>query len=122
MKIETRNNRIKTSKLSITELAKRYGVSYERARQIRKGEEERRLKQIEKIRKEYKKNVNELIRNNLTSEIKRLSNKGRQKKIIIQKTILIKALKDNFNYSITNIAKLFKNDHTTIMYLYLKQD
>lgn len=118
MLIRTRNKRIQKSKLSIKEIAERYSISYERVRQIKLNLEQKEKEQVEKIRKEYQKQVKNIIRENLPQEIKRLSNKGRNKKIIIQKIILIKSLRNDFNFSFIRIAKLFKNDYSTIRHLY----
>ena len=118
MKISTRNNRIQKSKLSIKKLSLKYNLSYERTRQIVQNHKQREKDYILKIKKEYSKNVKKIVDNNLQQEIKRLSNKGRNKKIIIQKVILIQCLKNNFGYSFLQIARLFKNDYTTIRHLY----
>jgi len=122
MKIQIRNNRIKKSKSTIKDIAKKYGFSYERARQIKLDLEQKEKQQVEKIRKEYQKQVKNLIREDLPQEIKRLSNKGRSKKIIIQKVILIRSLRDNFNFTFSRIAKLFKNDYSTIRHLYFSSN
>lgn len=118
MYIKTRNSRIRNSKLSIKELSKKYSISYERVRQIIHNNEEREKLQILKIKNQYQKQIKNIIRTYLQQEIKRLSNKGRKKIIIIQKVILIRSLKDDFNYSFAKIARLFKNDYTTIYHLY----
>src|SRR3990167_6743832 len=114
MKIKIRNKRIKSSKLQIKELAKKYNLSYERIRQIRLAKKETHSK----VKSEYEKRVKQIVRRGLLKEIERLTGKGRQRKIIIQKKILIKCLRDQYHFSFPQIGKLFKNDHTTIIHLY----
>lgn len=118
MKIKTRDNRIKESNLSIKEISLKYDISYERARQIIRNERNKKIQYYETIRVEYAKQVDKLIQNNLQQEIKRLSNKGRTKEIIIQKIILIRVLRDNYFYPFIQIAKLFNNNYHTIRHLY----
>lgn len=52
-------------------------------------------------------------------QIKRLSIKNRSRSFVIQRSILIKKLKDQ-GMSFVQIGKLLKRDHSSIMYLYYK--
>jgi len=118
MKITTRDSRIKELNLSIKEISLKYNISYERARQIVRNERAKKLQYYKTIQVEYTIQVDKLIQNNLQLEIKRLSNKGRTKEIIIQKIILIRSLRDNYFYPFIQIAKLFNNNYHTIRHLY----
>jgi hypothetical protein len=118
MKIQNRNKKIRSSRLSTRKLAKKYHLSCSRIRQIIQRVDDRNKLSYQKIQKEYSKKVKSLIENNLNQEIKRLSDKGRCKKIIIQKVILIRCLKDVYGFSLHKIARLFKNHHSTIGHLY----
>ena len=85
MNIKTRNEKIKESNLSMQELADKYGISYERIRQIIRNDKERQKKRIVYISREYKENVSRIIESDINKEVHRLSSKGRTKIIIIQK-------------------------------------
>lgn len=122
LKIQARNKKIKSSKMSIRKLSTLYKISYERVRQIKRGVENQKKEQYSKIEKEYKLRIKDFIAERLPAEIKRLSNKGRHKRIIIQKVILIKALRNDFRFPFSKIAKLFHNDLTTIKHLYSHKD
>ena len=118
MNIKQRNEKIKSSKLSIQKLSDKYGISYERIRQIIRSDKNADKKKFVKIAKEYQKNVHQVIQTDLNKEIKRLSNKGRNKFIILQKVILIRTLKNDYKMSLYRIAKLFGNNYGTILHLY----
>lgn len=118
--IQKRNEKIKSSNLSIQELSDKYGISYERVRQIVRNDKERQLKRLLFITKEYKENVSRIIESDINKEVYRLSSKGRNKIIIIQKVIFIKTLKDKYGMSLYRIAKLFGNNYGTIAHLYKK--
>lgn len=118
MNIKKRDERIKSSNLSIQELSDKYGISYERIRQIVKNDRGRQLKRFVSVEIEYKKNVCSIIESDLNKEIHRILSKGRKKIIIIQKVILIKTLKDKYKMSLYRIAKLFGNNYGTITHLY----
>lgn len=118
MKIQNRNKKIRSSRLSTKKLAKKYHLSNSRIRQIIQRVDDRNRLSYEKIQKEYSKKVKYLVKNNLNQEVKRLTDKGRSKKIIIQRVILIRCLKDDYDFSLHRIAKLFKNHHSTIGHLY----
>jgi len=120
MNIKTRNEKIKESNLSMQELADKYGISYERIRQIIRNDKERQKKRIVYISREYKENVSRIIESDINKEVHRLSSKGRTKIIIIQKIIFIKTLKDKYGMSLYRIAKLFGNNYGTIAHLYKK--
>lgn len=118
MNIKKRDQRIKDSSLSIQELSDKYGISYERIRQIVRNDRGRQLKRFVSVGIEYKKNVCSIIESDLNKEIHRILSKGRNKIIIIQKVILIKTLKDKYKMSLYRIAKLFGNNYGTIAHLY----
>lgn len=118
MNINKRNDKIKSSKLSIQELSDKYGISYERVRQIIRKNKNADKQKFVTIAKEYQKNVYKIIETDINKEIKRLSNKGRNKFIILQKVILIRALKNHYKMSLYRIAKLFGNNYGTILHLY----
>jgi len=120
MNIQRRNLKIKESNLSKQELADKYGISYERIRQIIRNDKERQMKRLLYIAKEYKENVSKIIESDINKEVRRLSSKGRNKIIIIQKVIFIKTLKDKYGMSLYRIAKLFGNNYGTIAHLYKK--
>ena len=120
MNIEKRNEKIRSSQLSAKELSEKYGISYERVRQIIRNDKEKQVKRLLYISKEYSKNVSKIIETDMNKEVRRLSSKGRNKIIIIQKIIFIRTLKDKYGMSLYRIAKLFGNNYGTIFHLYKK--
>jgi len=120
MNIKQRDEKIKNSDLSIQELADKYKISYERVRQIIRNDKERQKKRFLFIAREYKQNVSKIIETDINKEVHRLTSKGRNKIIIVQKIIFIKTLKDKYGMSLYRIAKLFGNNYGTIAHLYKK--
>lgn len=120
MNIKKRNEKIKESNLSMQELADKYGISYERIRQIIRNDKQKQKERIVHVAAEYRMNVHEIIQNDMNKEVHRLKSKGRNRIIIIQKIIFIKTLKDDYGMSLYRIAKLFGNNYGTIAHLYKK--
>ncbi len=124
MTINERNKRIVqlAKMMPLHLIAKKYGISYERVRQVTNGVSYKPDEFFTKVKTQYAKNVHTILKRNFYAEIKRLSQSNRKKETIIQKTILISTLKHDYGFTLNAIARLFNNDHTTILNLYNKRD
>ncbi len=69
---------------------------------------------------DYVNKVKEIARENLIEEIYRLSKQGRRRELVMQRVALIKTLKDHYNFTFSQIAKLMERNLSTIKYLYHK--
>lgn len=59
--------------------------------------------------------------NDLINDCYRLSKENREKFLVIQRTLIVKHLKDKFNFSFTQISKLLNKKVASVMFLYRKQ-
>lgn len=67
------------------------------------------------------KHILENIKNGkIDDHIQRLCGRGRTKALNIQRTLLVKKLRDEYKHSFLKIAELLKRDPSTIMHLYRK--
>lgn len=114
------------------EIGNRFGITAERVRQIliEKSFCKKHQKEYIKIcikclrenqEQKYQKNIKKIIKDNLMVEIKRLKQNNRDKELIIQKTILIKKLRNEYKLSFSKIALLLERDRTSIKNLYDKE-
>lgn len=118
---QTKRNKeiIKLSKTTpVKLLAKKYKISNERIRQIISGYDYLNKDYYKKIKTEYEKNLKKILNHNFTFELERLSVHNRTKEFTIQRYILIKYLHDKLKYSFSEIGRLLKRDHTTIIHIY----
>ena len=70
------------------------------------------------IEMNYMKVVDKLIRKNLQIELKRLSVRDRDKKLTLQRAILISKLYDELDWNFSKIGNKLDRDRTTISYIY----
>jgi len=106
-----------------------YGVTGERIRQIIEDKKPEGYCKTHKchffkdcrycgIHESYSKLVDKIIKDDLMEEIDRLVVHDRRKEIIIQKRLLVRKLRDKYNFTFTQIAKLLERDRTTMRHLY----
>lgn len=77
-----------------------------------------------KVEKEYPKKLRAIAKEGtiqLAIEFHRLSEENRNKEIVMERTLLIKFLKDKQKVSFTDIARLLSRDFTSIKHLYQKK-
>lgn len=77
-----------------------------------------------KIEREYPTQLRKIAKEGtiqLAIEFHRLSKDNRNRGIVIQRTLLIKYLKDKHKVTLTNIARLLNRDYTTIKHNYQKK-
>lgn len=120
--------KLRTQGLTLAKIGKKFGITQERVRQILKNEKNFCAKHQKffmdecpycKVEKEFKEYISKLDLKALKNIIRTFPTR-RNLKIIIEKEILIKRLRDKFKLTYREIGELFKNDHTTIMRMYKK--
>ena len=114
-------------------IAKKYKLSPERVRQILNPLILQRCKKhdilFEKmclycfILEKYSKVIEKVLtdKKSIAQEFFRLSKQDRTKAVIIQRSLLIKAMRDNLRMSFSSISKTLQRDYTSIRNLYFKQ-
>lgn len=70
------------------------------------------------IRTEYKKNIFDILQNELLPEALRLSRLGRDEISVMQKQIFVSTLLTHYKFSYVLCGELLKKDHSTIINLY----
>ena len=76
------------------------------------------------VEKNYPRVIRTLVKEGtraLEAEFERLSQPDRSKAVIIQRVLLVKALKDRMKYSIAEISRLLNRDYSSIKNLYYKR-
>lgn len=93
------------------------GISGERVRQIIAGDIKPDV--VKMVKENYINNLDKIIKNNLLTEIERLSTPSRRRELVLQRQALIRVLRDKYKFSFRQIAFLLKRkQHTSIAYLY----
>ncbi len=103
-------------------IALKYGISDERVRQILNHGSipSSRVRELQR-QKEYLDKIEILMKKNIMSEIIRLSKQDRTKDIALERAILIKLLRNEYEFSFNQIGFLLNRDHTTVIHNYHKK-
>jgi len=121
---------LRKKKVRLGTIAKKFGITPERVRQIY----EKRNRAVCKIHnspykkecdyclleKTYRKRVQNLPLNKTLQEVLALTKENRAKAVVIKRKILIKFLKDTHELNFSEIGRLLKRDHSSIRNLYEK--
>src|SRR5579872_363949 len=118
---------LRTKGETLSEIGRKFHVTAERIRQILAQKEVHRCLTHKLYYKEqcylcveqevYSKILLKLKKDNLRSEIRKLSVQDRSKEVVIRRKLLVKKLHDNYKMSFRKIGKELKRDHSTIMNL-----
>lgn len=136
MNTKIRNKKIiqlRKKGLNLLQIGKKFKISSERVRQILirptlkyKRCLKHKSSYLEKClycsyENTYKQILSKINDTDLQQEINRLSRYDRKKETVIQRTFLIRKLRDKYNLSFNKIAYLLKRDRTSITNLYFKK-
>jgi len=105
--------------LTLKQIGERYGLSHERVRQI--ANENEQIDWLKMVQVHYAPKIKKMSRKALDREITRLSRPDRRQEIVLQRHIVVRVLRDKFKLNFSEIGKLFKRDHSTIINLYYKE-
>ncbi len=108
--------------LTLKEIGDKFNISSERVRQIVNDIPNPKKELYKLAKKEYCDKISKILENNLSEEIERLSKCDRRKEIVIQRTALIKILRNKYGFSFRQIGFLLKRTHKSIINLYKKND
>jgi hypothetical protein len=106
-------------KQSYGQIAKEYDITAERARQITKND--KKVDWDRTVYENYTKKIKKLSVDELMEEVKRLTPQDRRVPIVLQRQAVIKRLRNKYYFTFTELAKIFKRDHTSIMNLFYKE-
>ena len=109
-------------KLTLKEIGTRFNLSSERIRQIVNDFSNSKEVLYQTVKKEYCNKIDGILKSNLLEEIERLSKLDRRKELVIQRTALVKTLRDEYGFSFRQIGFLLERNHKSIINLYKKQD
>jgi len=73
------------------------------------------------IELEYNKKINKLSKSGLLAEIRKLSKPNREEELVIKRIKIIKKLHNELNFNFSQIAKLMRRHHSSIINLYYKK-
>jgi len=133
MKLEERKKKIEALRakgLTYEKIGEQFGITKERIRQILTFKveycERHKRKFIGtciycKTEDEYVKKVKSILRENIFDQIFLLIPHTRKREVVMKRSAVIRALKDNYHFKFSEIAKLMERDLSTIKYLYKKQ-
>ena len=72
------------------------------------------------VEREYKIVLHTADEKKLSQEIERLAGSGRTGELNVQRTLLVKFLKDKYNYSFSQLGKVMRRHYSSVMNLYYK--
>jgi DNA-directed RNA polymerase sigma subunit (sigma70/sigma32) len=132
MKLQIRKKQIeklRSKELTYEEIGSKFKISAERVRQILTDVIEfcdRHNRQFIgqcsycKIENEYVDRVHKIVADDLMGEIHRLSQHNRKREMVIQRIALIKLMRNKYEFTFNQIAKLLERDRNAIINLYNK--